>query len=71
MFAAKLKSKTAQSIFAAVTVQISNITARGFKPSKLCCDLAVEFSGMQNTLTSVITGFRIYYKTAKMINAVP
>ena len=38
IFAAKLKSTTTRSIFAALTGQISDISARGFKPSKLRCD---------------------------------
>jgi len=33
--------------------------------------MMLRLSFFDNSPTSVITGFRIYYKTAKMINAVP
>ena len=51
MFAAKLKSERTQSIFAALTDQISDITARGFKQSKLRCNPEGEFTEMQDTLS--------------------
>eukprot|EP01042_Synura_sphagnicola_P036465 gene36465-biopygen6423 len=51
MFAARLKSKTTQSIFAALTGQISDISARAFKPSKLRCDPEAGFTAMKDTLS--------------------
>ena len=51
MFAVKLKSKTTKSIFAALTGQISDISARGFKPSKLRCDPEAGFTAMKDTLS--------------------
>eukprot|EP01042_Synura_sphagnicola_P036765 gene36765-biopygen25947 len=51
MFAAKLKSKTTQSIFAALTGRISDISARGFKPSKLRFDPEAGFTAMKDTLS--------------------
>jgi len=51
MFAAKLKSKTTQSIFAALTGQISDLSARGFKPLKLRCDPEAGFTALKDTLS--------------------
>ena len=51
MFAAKLKSKTIQLIFATLTGQISDISARGFKRSKLRCDPEGGFTAMKDTLS--------------------
>jgi len=51
MFEAKLKSKTTQSIFAGLPGTISDLIARGFKPSKLRCDPEAGFTAMKDTLS--------------------
>jgi len=51
MFAAKLKAKTTQSLFSALTGQIGDIKAKGFKPSKLKCDPERGFTAMKDILS--------------------